>query len=1266
MEPFGDPDTNHNGIGIEISIYPSYRPPYEVGQVMDALVASGSRDTYAITGPSAIIGRSYYDLVVDMVDAYAWGQNDTAAGGGWRYSWNSHPDNSAAQWGAIGMLAAEEIWNIDIPQWVKDRNNIWLSYSYNGTGFGYSGAGNGNNTTPSGMVQVAFCNKRGIDDPATPEDDRDPRWATAEDYIANQWNASWWFPNSGSNSFSYYGYYAFAKSMRLAYPEPVVNLHATGLDWFKDEDNGMARRLINRQQSDGGWPRDSNPGWYVGYDLTTAWSVIILTPTLFVQPPVADAGEDRVWGVDVPLTLDGSGSFHLDPFRSIVTYEWDLDGDGVFDTESTDPTFSHTYSSVDYPEGTLPQNIKVTLKVTDNNDPAIFDTDTATITIAVPPHPPVADAGGTYTCTAGIPCELDGSASFDIDPTDFITAWQWDLNGDFIYDDASGMTPMLTFTTVGAQNIGLRVTDNGVMNDINGNGVQDPEERMEDFAFTKVTIQINNPPLADADGPYVVDEGSVVTLSGAGSSDPDNDPISFNWDLDNDGFFDDSTGPAPDFAGIDDGIFQVSLEVDDTLLTTSDSSSVTVNNVAPTVEAGSAQVIVEGSSVSLTTAGFTDPGILDSHSATIDWGDLSPVASGVVNETNGNGSVAGSHTYVEDGSYVVTLTVTDDDGGVGFDTLLVTVTNAPPLVEAGPDQSTDVGLIIDLPPATFTDLGITDTHTALINWGDGLVESATVSESNGSGTAAGSHAYGAGGDYTVTVTVTDDENDSGSDSFIVHIFSQANNPPLVDAGSDATIDEGSSFIGSGSFSDPDTGDSWTATVDYGDGSGLQPLVLNPDKSFSLSHPYRDEGVFTVMVEVTDSTGNPGSDALTVTVVNVAPQVIAEKNQTINEGMNAIFTGSFTDPGPDDTHTVVWNFGDGSTPETYSLAGPCGTDFDCDGDVDGIDLAALQDHLGLTLGDPDYSPVYDLNHDDSIDNQDMTLFSSAFGNAFAGALHSSHVYADNGTYSVTLTVTDNDGGVGSDSVTVTVNNVVPVVDAGPDATIQAGDLFSSAGSFTDPGADSWMATVDYGNGSGSQTLSLNADKTFILNHVYAGMGVYTVTITVIDDDGGSGSDTAVVTVSALQIPPVTDLYVRTKPGESSLVWTHVGGVVYNIYRSTNGGDYELIGTRLIPGDLNGDGDVNATDLLLFDTAFGSQVGDSHYNQLADINQDGVVDDADLWLITNPYINSTGETILIYVDTALTNGTEYCYRVRTVNAAGQEFNDSNEACAIPMDR
>jgi len=105
----------------------------------------------------------------------------------------------------------------------------------------------------------------------------------------------------------------------------------------------------------------------------------------------------------------------------------------------------------------------------------------------------------------------------------------------------------------------------------------------------------------------------------------------------------------------------------------SDSLTVTVQNAPPVVDAGPDQTITEGDTFSLAPATFTDVGTLDTHTATIDWGDGSAIENGAVTETNGSGSVAGSHPYPTAGTYTVTVEVTDNDGGVGSDSLVVTV-----------------------------------------------------------------------------------------------------------------------------------------------------------------------------------------------------------------------------------------------------------------------------------------------------------------------------------------------------------------------------------------------------------------------------------------------------------------------------------------------------------------------------------------------------------------------------------------------------------------
>ena len=89
----------------------------------------------------------------------------------------------------------------------------------------------------------------------------------------------------------------------------------------------------------------------------------------------------------------------------------------------------------------------------------------------------------------------------------------------------------------------------------------------------------------------------------------------------------------------------------------------------------------------------------------------------------------------------------------------------------------------------------------------------------------------------MTIAVTDKDGASGAAGFITHVRTPA---PQVNPPASATTNEGSSYTATGSFSDTGA-TSWTATVDYGDGSGTQPLTLNPDQTFNLSHSYADNG-----------------------------------------------------------------------------------------------------------------------------------------------------------------------------------------------------------------------------------------------------------------------------------------------------------------------------------------------------------------------------------------------------------------------------------------
>ena len=449
-----DPDTNGNGIGLSVS---SGRSIYETGAVMDAFVASGTLDAIARVGGANVLGRRYQDIVQDMVDMYAWGQDDLGRDtGGWRYSWNSDSDNSAAQWGAIGMVAAERHFGCTVPQWVKDRNDSWLNYSYNSAGyFGYTDKSAhrwGYATGPSGMVQLSFGGKNVSDS----------RWLACEQYLADHWDhfIGW---NSSTQSYTrpdcrHYAYYPFAKAMRLALPQEVTHLPG-GLDWYGDETRGLAKVLVDTQNANGSWPYD---GWpYVGERTAAAWNVIILTRTLFEKPPVGIIhAEPNPGAVGQTIQFDASDSYHVDPAKEIVQYLWDFDAsDGVdFDhPDATGVTASHAYGDLgDY---------TASLKVVDNSTPPRFDIGTYTVHITIPPHPPTAVIGGPYTAGVGETFQVDGSGSYDIDENqgDRIVSWEWesDFVAPYQFNEASGQIATLpAFSTSGRRDIALRVTDN--------------------------------------------------------------------------------------------------------------------------------------------------------------------------------------------------------------------------------------------------------------------------------------------------------------------------------------------------------------------------------------------------------------------------------------------------------------------------------------------------------------------------------------------------------------------------------------------------------------------------------------------------------------------------------------------------------------------------------------------------------------------------------------------------------------------------------------
>ena len=500
------------------------------------------------------------------------------------------------------------------------------------------------------------------------------------------------------------------------------------------------------------------------------------------------------------------------------------------------------------------------------------------------------------------------------------------------------------------------------------------------------------------------------------------------------------------------------------------------------------------------------------------------LVSGTGDEDNASFTISGDQLLTGEvfdfetkNSCSIRVRTTDNDGlsyEEVFTVTMIDVNDAPVAEDNAYVTDEDTTLNVAAPGVMDNDSDVDgNTLNAVLN----------VGPTNGTVTlnSDGSFTYTPNANFNGTDSFTYYANDGLLDSNVATVMltvNAVNDTPQI--GTDHTnviVNEGDVAENTGTFSDVDQGDvvSMTASV----GTVVPVGTQNGTWSWSSTATDGPSSSQIVTITATNQSGASSQTTFDLIVKNVAPVVTAGPDQSDDEGNAVSFSGSFTDAGSADIHTIEWDFGDGQTT--------------------------------------------------------------------SGILTPDHTYVANGVYTVTLTVTDNDGGMGSDTLTVTVHDLGPTAVLAGDTTLDEGQSgsFDAGGSTSAPDSIAeykWDWHYDGAN------FNLSGDTGAGQSHVWNDPGTYTVAVQVTDEDGSV--DIAVLTVAVHDItaPVVTVDTLTTAdqtPGLSgtvddaaAIVKVTVGGQTYTA--TNHGATWTLpddtIGPALAVGTY--DVQVMATDTV----------------------------------------------------------------------------------------
>ena len=385
---------------------------------------------------------------------------------------------------------------------------------------------------------------------------------------------------------------------------------------------------------------------------------------------------------------------------------------------------------------------------------------------------------------------------------------------------------------------------------------------------------IDPPPSIVVNIPTSINAGDSLTLDASQTTSPDGDPLTFSWDLNGDGVYGDATGAVVDLTwaqlesfGFDTlGFHTINLQVTDSFGPVTQPFQIAVNDTPPTgaIVPGTFSAAV-GQSASFTST-VTEPSTTETADGfTYSW--AATLNGTPISTTGSNASSTYSFPISASGSYVVTLTVSDNAGGSSTSDYTFTAAGTLPTVDLSPAPTTGVAGT----PISFV-ANVADTA----NPGSDLTETWNVTENgqpfaSGTGTTV-TFTPDNPASYVVTMSATDDANNVGTGTATIAVAAPAVQNPTLTLSGPTTFTPSSpyslSFKNVVAGTNPITG----YTIAWGDGT-TGTFTGTPA---SQTHTYAaGASAETISVSATTSAGTfpVGTESITAVASTGGPPVI---------------------------------------------------------------------------------------------------------------------------------------------------------------------------------------------------------------------------------------------------------------------------------------------------------------------------------------------------------------------------------------------------------